>query len=499
LLGEYFVDSCIVACCSVESTTKHSKEIFNSIKEILNSYKINIKKEDITVDFESKLNCLSYICDYRLLHKKFDFLKLVDSISTGKGKDLVPILESRHKELNEEEVKDLASMIFSKRKLFGMMDGKVGLEDLINDLNTGNFIDDEEVITKWDSNINVIHSNMQELKRIESVDNITTLDLVNDDWEPVFDEMRNSVNPSETVTTGYSILQQILPCGGFEPRRLYLIGGTSGVGKSTLLANLICNGASAVPQENIPRPEHRDTYVYLTAENLIHETLSRLCCCLTGETVTNLNKKIFANSAAVKEEVIKILNSTYSNIKLCYFKPHRTTISELESLVANLIDEYNVKAVYLDYLDLIRGDRQSADLRLELGDVAVGLKSIAVDFKIPVITVTQLNREGYNTEAAPSLTQMSESMRKIDNSDFVLFVQNAANPQISIDSPSGVKTCKHIKMTSLKNRNGPVGLSGYSYMVEKIGSEDYFNYKIEEFPKISKKPKNEESKRYSSW
>jgi len=59
--------------------------------------------------------------------------------------------------------------------------------------------------------------------------------------------------------------------------------------------------------------------------------------------------------------------------------------------------------------------------RIELGDITLGLKALAVEYNIPVITLTQLSRSAYRTEKANELNldQMGESIKKVEHADFV--------------------------------------------------------------------------------
>ena len=101
-----------------------------------------------------------------------------------------------------------------------------------------------------------------------------------------------------------------------------------------------------------------------------------------------------------------------------------------------------------------------------------------------LVTATQLNREGYKTDVDPSLTQVGESIQKVENSDFVLFLQNAKPPKIKYSHAGQVRTAKHIRATILKNRGGPEGDTIPCIMPIKLGDADEFNFKIEQLPNV---------------
>ena len=74
-------------------------------------------------------------------------------------------------------------------------------------------------------------------------------------------------------------------------------------------------------------------------------------------------------------------------------------------------------------MDLLKTGTQFDLYRLELGQITLQLKVAAVQENVPIITVTQLNREGYDKEAF-SLTQMSESIKKVEHADVVCLLKN---------------------------------------------------------------------------
>jgi replicative DNA helicase len=59
--------------------------------------------------------------------------------------------------------------------------------------------------------------------------------------------------------------------------------------------------------------------------------------------------------------------------------------------------------------------------RIELGHITLSLKTLAVQYNIPVITGTQLSRGVYKISSSQELNVdlMSESIKKVEHADFV--------------------------------------------------------------------------------
>ena len=83
-----------------------------------------------------------------------------------------------------------------------------------------------------------------------------------------------------------------------------------------------------------------------------------------------------------------------------------------------------LKGVYVDYLDLLRAGQVFDLHRLEMGQVTIDMKVAAVMQGIPWVTVTQLNRGAYDPKENLSLANMSESIKKVEHSDFVGILKN---------------------------------------------------------------------------
>jgi replicative DNA helicase len=57
-------------------------------------------------------------------------------------------------------------------------------------------------------------------------------------------------------------------------------------------------------------------------------------------------------------------------------------------IVDNVIDEYgqeSIQGLYVDYLDLLKTDTKYDLYRMELGYITLSLKTLAVEYNIPVL------------------------------------------------------------------------------------------------------------------
>jgi len=96
----------------------------------------------------------------------------------------------------------------------------------------------------------------------------------------------------------------------------------------------------------------------------------------------------------------------------------------LMGVVDEAIEKYgkeSIAGLYVDYLDLLKTDTKYDIYRMELGHITLSLKTLAVQYNIPVITATQLGRSAYKISDPKELglEQISESIKKVEHADFV--------------------------------------------------------------------------------
>jgi len=478
MLGEYFIDRCICACCSIDQEHAKVKQIFEAANFILSWYKTEIPRNDMAIEFIDKFDLAIYLADYRSNQKDFNFDKLIVGIKDGKLKDLIPYLEASKIVFSDEDISEFKDLIFSKKKVCNLVSGKNNFQKLLNDIETGNYIDDTEICERWEHEVSRSWTKINDVNRLEAIGEVASLDLKNDNYSVVEEDIREKYNPKNIIRTGFDSVDNLFAAGGFERGRLYTIGGISNIGKSNFAINLIRNAVELGTED----PD--SIFLYLTGENLISESLERLYCCFTGDShVDMLDNLMNDRTFSLKNGIYSALENKKSNIILRYFRAGGTSSSQIASIVSEVSTMGNLKAVYLDYLDLTTSDKTFTDLRLDLGQACLDYKQIAIDFKIPFIQLTQLNRSGYDKELEPTMSMMGESMKKVDNSDFILFLQSPQKPVMYFPFNGTQKRCNAIKMTVLKSRGGETGDSTQIMTTTRLGAKKIFNYRMEEMPK----------------
>lgn len=138
----------------------------------------------------------------------------------------------------------------------------------------------------------------------------------------------------------------------------------------------------------------------------------------------------------------------------------------------------NIGLLMIDYLQKIRGG-QGQDFRLQVGDIAVQLKNLARELKIPVVALAQVKREVENRPLGqdglgrmPYMSDLAEAGIIEQEADQVITLYR---PEVYDDSPQ----YQGIAYTNIcKNRHGPVGHKAVSWRGEYLKFGDLARQEI---------------------
>ena len=264
-------------------------------------------------------------------------------------------------------------------------------------------------------------------------DNFTdmTFSLRDGQFENAITNTWNTIsNPSRRLICGMQGLNEMLG-GGFESGRVYMLLGTSGVGKSLTLLNLIYQIKRFNKFYKTKDPTKTPCVVLLTMENTVIETITRLFAISVDDksNMSNYTAQDCINMLRTQGELV--LNDSSPIDIIIKYKPNRSIdTSYLYTLYDDLEDDgYEMICLIQDHIKRIKSVYGNTDLRLELGDNVNEFKVFAADKDIPVITNSHLNREASriiedaarkgHSDVGKMLgkSNIGESMLMIDNLD----------------------------------------------------------------------------------
>lgn len=238
------------------------------------------------------------------------------------------------------------------------------------------------------------------------------------------------------LPTGFLDLDE--KTSGYLDGDFIVIAGRPSMGKSTFIQNTIHYLAI---NEKIP-------VLLFSAEMSKMAVTMRILASDAGVDLHNLRRGRLKNS---EWPLITMAASRISEAPIILDDTASIKIGELRAKAHQAVSEHGVKLIVVDYLQLVKGTSKFGK-REETGEVSAALKGIGRDLNVPLVAVSQLNRQAEaRPDKRPQLSDLRESGDIEQDADVVILLYRDAyyNKQ-SIDNTTEVIIAKQ--------RNGPTGV-----------------------------------------
>jgi replicative DNA helicase len=213
------------------------------------------------------------------------------------------------------------------------------------------------------------------------------------------------------VPTPWDYMNLILN-GGWEGKRLITAIGSSGAGKSHLCSN-VGVGALLSPKED----GSGRTVVHYTLELSDLDVARRYDARLTDVEINSVVQN--------KEKILFTLKKKLppgAKLIIKEYPMKSASISTIKSHLAQLkIQGIIPDLIIIDYGDLLKPVDDPKEKRHGLESIWMDMKALAQIWNVPVFTVTQTNRSGYNSDIITP-DQVSEDFSKIMHSDIIFTI-----------------------------------------------------------------------------
>ena len=196
--------------------------------------------------------------------------------------------------------------------------------------------------------------------------------------------------------------------GGFYPGELTIIGARPGVGKSALAASIAADAAFKTGAKVVVCSREMDSVQY--GQRL----LSRFA------EVDGM--KFRKPKEANEDELQRIVDviPTMAEVPMS-FTFSISTIEALRAEVQHKADRDELDMLVIDYLQLLRTSERVQSEHLRISHISRILKEIALEFKIPVIALSQLRRQG-ESPRMPRMDELKESGSLEQDADGVILI-----------------------------------------------------------------------------
>lgn len=305
-------------------------------------------------------------------------------------------------------------------------------------------MDDHTRVAETVTNLETSIANMQNKFRKARVQKSgeQTFSLMPGQYEEAMTTFYNELMaPSNMLRTNMVGFDYLIG-GGLESTRLYILAGLTGGGKSLTLLNIAYQIKMSNKFYKPKDPTKTPAVVYLTMENSVRETVSRLFSLVTnGKKMTEFELEDVL-SIMREEGKLNITGESNIDIIVKYMPDRSVDTSYLYTMADELEDEgYECICLIQDHIKRIRSVERITDQRLELGAVVNEMKTFATLKDIPVLTNTHINREGArkaDDNSAKAIKQqdtlsvinrgdIGESFLMLDNADVALFTMMEYN------------------------------------------------------------------------
>jgi replicative DNA helicase len=491
-----FLNSCYELIFS-QKQRELEKSVYEDLLYFLNFAEKKVLQGDVGIIMKHEFNLLKKICELKV--KDGSLSEILASIAVSE----------KYKQLNEY-VQLRASMNLSEQEQAGRIKTIQKLVAFCKLNNTfkrfaeykdivmaGNFETIDDVINEWRDMVKIASSDVANYELKTRTDLVSSLNTRDDSINSLIHEIQKKYSKDNVVPSGIPELDIEFLNGGFQPSRLHMFAGTSGIGKSALLINCAMRAAMISPYDlfSFTRSGGSDefterVFLYITMENYVYETWTRLYCSLFQKTKEEMLAEIYHQPAPaknIKKAIDELMAPYNSSIQIDYFPANSIS----PATISSLINKYNrnperrsVKAVYIDYLDLLLPDVKKEFYRLDLGEITSSLKAISATFEIPIITATQLNREAYRQGKNKELgmEMISESMQKLFIADFsaMMFWEDRTDKNAE-EAPSDL--LKKVVLKIDKNRDGKTGKTHiyFDYPRSRFMTKDEY---VKEYEKL---------------
>lgn len=213
------------------------------------------------------------------------------------------------------------------------------------------------------------------------------------------------------VSTPWENINQLLQ-GGLGKGDLGIIFGNPGGGKSTMLVNL--GALAAMAGYNVAH------YTLELSEDYVGKKYDAI---FTGIDTQNLHLH--------KEKVAEAIAKIKGKLIIKEFPMGKASCNTIESHIQKCRDlGYSPDLVIIDYVDLLKSKTRSIDPKDAIDDIYTAVKGMARELKVPVWTVSQVNRMGAKDDVIEG-DKAAGSYNKMMIADFAMSLSRKRQDKVN--------------------------------------------------------------------
>src|SRR5437899_2950902 len=242
------------------------------------------------------------------------------------------------------------------------------------------------------------------------------------------------------ISTGFVDLDKLTT--GLHGGEMIVIAARPSVGKTSLAMNIA---------EHVAVDERLPVGVFsleMTAESLV----LRMLCSRSRVNLRNIRDGFLA-----ERDFPKLTGAAgkLANAPLFIDDTPGLSILQLRAKARRMWQQYGIKLFVIDYLQLLHSTARRAENRQqEIADISNGVKALAKELKVPVIVLSQLNREMEKEKnRRPRMSDLRESGAIEQDADLVGLLYKPSSDEDEIGNTMAEEDAVPVNLLIAKQRN----------------------------------------------
>ena len=254
----------------------------------------------------------------------------------------------------------------------------------------------------------------------------------------------------EVIETGFRNIDNLIQ--GVAPGEFCIVAGRPSMGKSALALCMALNMA-----------RKDKSVLFFTLEMMPEDLIKRAITNLAGITITDFENPKAAGAA-----------QTLEGLDIVLHKGCATPESQI-AFIRTRKKTHGVDVCFVDYLQLMSAGIKTENRQQAIATISRKLKLAAVQEQIPIIALSQMNRQVESrTSHRPRLSDLRDSGAIEQDADTVLLLHREDYYRRN-EEPETTNTDGIAELIVAKNRNGPTGIAKLVFVGEfvKFGDLSY--------------------------
>lgn len=299
-------------------------------------------------------------------------------------------------------------------------------------------------------------------------------DRVSDSALPIRQSMDSAVNLVHNllqrrgeltgISTGFIDLDRMT--FGLHGQEMVVLAGRPSLGKTSLALNIAESAIVSSKGKHEPVPT-----LFFSLEMSAEQLVFRLLC---GRARVSMSKVKDGFASKQAQQALAQTAKELREAPLWIDDSASLTILELRAKARRMASRHKIGLIVVDYLQLLSGTDSRVGREQQISEISRGVKAMAKELKVPILVLSQLNRDSERERRKPRLSDLRESGSIEQDADVVMLLSVPKSGHSDQDEDAQpVSTIKEMELIIAKQRNGPIGDIRLTFIPELTRFENF--------------------------